>query len=43
MRTKCWSENLKEKCHLEDIGVDVRIISRYTFRKCGTRALNEFI
>jgi hypothetical protein len=32
-----WCENLREKDHLEDKGVDERIILRWIFRKrnCG--------
>jgi hypothetical protein len=28
-----WRENLRERDHLEDPGVDVRIILRWTFGK----------
>jgi hypothetical protein len=33
MTTVCWSENLKEKCNLKDVGVHGRIISNSTLRK----------
>jgi len=29
-----WWENLRKRDHLEDAGIDGRIISRWTFRKC---------
>ena len=33
MHTGLWWGNLKEKNHLEDLGVDGRIILRWIFRK----------
>jgi hypothetical protein len=35
MRSACdiWSENLKGRDHLEDIGIDGRIILEYILRK----------
>jgi hypothetical protein len=32
--TGFWWGNLKERDHLKDPGVDVRIIVRWIFRKC---------
>jgi hypothetical protein len=33
MHTKFWSEYLKERDHLEDIGVDGRIILKWVLEK----------
>jgi hypothetical protein len=33
MYTEIWWENLRESDHLENPGVDGRIISKWTFRK----------
>jgi hypothetical protein len=33
MHTKFWFENLKERVHSEDLGVDGRIISKWIFGK----------
>jgi len=30
---KCWSENLKERDHLEDLGVDGRAILEFILEK----------
>jgi hypothetical protein len=35
MRTKFWSENLKERDNSEDVGVDEKIILEWIFGKCG--------
>jgi hypothetical protein len=35
MYTAFWWKNLKERDHLENTGVDERIILRWIFRKCG--------
>jgi len=35
--TEFWWGNLREKDHLEDSGVDGRIILRWIFRKCDVR------
>jgi hypothetical protein len=32
--TRVWCGNLRERDHLEDAGVDGRIILRWIFRKC---------
>jgi hypothetical protein len=34
---KFWSENLKGRDHLEDLGGDERIILKWTLRKLGGR------
>jgi len=31
--TRFWRGNLRERCHLEDAGVDGRLILRWIFRK----------
>jgi hypothetical protein len=36
--TAVWWENLKEKDHLEDPGLDAKIVLRLIFRKWGVRA-----
>jgi hypothetical protein len=36
--TAVWWENLKEKYHLEDQGIDARIILKFIFRKWDVRA-----
>jgi hypothetical protein len=33
MHTKFWSGNLKERYHLEDMGIDGKIISKRILRK----------
>jgi len=40
VHTKCCSENLKGRDHLEDLGIDERIILEFVYRvvRCG---LNE--
>jgi hypothetical protein len=35
MHTKFWSENMKEKGHLEDLEADWRIILKWILRTCG--------
>jgi hypothetical protein len=35
MHTTFWSENLKERGHFEDLGIDVRIIFERILRKLG--------
>ena len=34
MNTGCWLGNVRERDHLEEPGVDRRIILRWIFRKC---------
>jgi hypothetical protein len=33
MHTKFWWKNLMERVHLEDLGVDVRILLKHIFKK----------
>jgi hypothetical protein len=33
MIRKLWSENLKRRAHLEDLGIDRRIILKWILRK----------
>jgi len=35
---RVWLENLKERDHFEDKGVDEGIIPKYILKKCDTRA-----
>jgi len=35
MRTKFWSEDVKGKDHLEDLGVDAKIILEWILGKWG--------
>jgi hypothetical protein len=37
MDTICWWENVKGRGHLEDLGIDEKIISERIFRKQGGR------
>jgi len=45
MRTKSWSENLKERNHSEDLDLDLdgRTILEWILRKCGGKVLSEFV
>jgi hypothetical protein len=43
MHTKFWSENLKGTIHLEDIGVDGRIISEWIVQKQDGKVWTAFI
>jgi hypothetical protein len=36
-KKKSWSENLKGRDHLEDLGIDVRIIGEYIIGKWGEK------
>jgi hypothetical protein len=37
MRSEFWSENLVEREQLEDLGVDVRILSKLILQKYGMK------
>jgi hypothetical protein len=37
MHTKFWSENLKGRNHVEDLGIDERIISEWILGKYGRK------
>jgi hypothetical protein len=39
--TEFWWGNLRERDHLEDPGVDERIIIRWIFRRCDVEAWTE--
>jgi len=39
MQTKLWSENLKGRDHLEDIGIDEKIILEWILGKWGGRCV----
>ena len=41
--TECWWGDLRGKDHLEDTGVDGRIILRWIFRKWGVMAWTRSI
>ena len=41
--TGFWWGNLRERDHLEDRGVDGRIILIWIFRNCNVRAWNGFM
>ena len=40
MRARFWLENLKEKDHLKDLGVDWRIILKLMLNRVGGRGLD---
>jgi hypothetical protein len=40
MHTKCWSEDVKGKYNLEDIGVDGRVILDCILRRVGSCGLD---
>jgi hypothetical protein len=43
MHRKFWSENLKERDHSEDLGMDERIILEWILGKHGGKAWTRFI
>jgi hypothetical protein len=43
MRTKFWSENLKGRDHLEDLGVDDTTILKWILEKSGGKMWIGFI
>jgi hypothetical protein len=43
MRTECWLEIPKSIDHSKDIGVDGKIILKYTLQELGRRMFIEFI
>jgi len=43
MCTEVWWENLRERDHLEDSGIDRRIILRWIFRKWDVRVCTGLI
>jgi hypothetical protein len=43
MHTKFWSENLKGGVHMWKLGVDGRIILKWTAKKYGWKLCTEFI
>jgi hypothetical protein len=43
MSTKFRSENLKERDHFEDLGIDGKTILRFIIGKCGGRVWIEFM
>jgi hypothetical protein len=38
-----WSGDLRERGHLEDLGVDGKIISKWNFKKCDGEARSGFL
>jgi hypothetical protein len=42
MHTKCWSENFKVRGHLQDVGVNGRVISRRVLEKYGMKMWTGF-
>jgi len=42
-RRRFWSGDLRERGHLEDLGVDGKIISKGAFKKCGGEAWTGFL
>jgi hypothetical protein len=43
MHITFWWENLMERVHLEDLGVDVRILLKYIFKKWDWEAWTGLI
>jgi uncharacterized protein YjcR len=38
---ECWSDSMKERDHLEDLGIDVRTILKWVLKKKDGRAWTE--
>jgi len=43
VHTGFWSGDLMERDHLEDLGVDRRIVLKWTFKKWDREACNKFL
>lgn len=43
MHTTFWSENLRERDHLENMGVDERILLKLILMRCGVKVWIGFM
>jgi hypothetical protein len=43
MHAECWSDNLKGRDHLGELGVDVNIILKWILKKHSVKVWTEFI